>query len=330
MIRRPLVVLALLYGCGDNLTGTPLDQLDAEADRVRCERLVRCGLFADDGSCDGFFRLRPDLDLTAAIAAGVVRYDGASASQCHDALATISCDTSARDARIQPRACTQMFSGTLDDDAPCSLDEECSSGTCSIPVCPELCCTGTCREVRPIAKVDEPCELDLDCVPDTFCGKDLACHPLVAEGGLCDDDRECDYHLGCIGPSDLMAGNCRALPLVGESCPYLRCAELGAVCDASHVCVAVGLPGAPCTSGDDCSPVARCDADAGVCTEVPRLGEACTFACAGESFCDVMGSQTCVAPRADTEPCFSDFECASLYCAEGPAFDACAERPLCF
>ncbi len=31
-----------------------------------------------------------------------------------------------------------------------------------------------------------------------------------------------------------------------------------------------------------------------------------------------MTTQTCVAPRANTEPCFSDVECASLFCAEGP------------
>jgi hypothetical protein len=329
-MRRRFVVLALLAGCGDNLTGTPLEQFDAESDQARCDRLVRCGLFVDQAACDGFFRLRPDVNLTSAIEAGIVGYVGPAARQCHEALATVSCDTSARDARIAPLACTQMFVGSLAEDAPCSLDEECASGTCTLPVCPELCCTGTCRGRRAVGNVDDPCELDRDCVADTFCGNDQICHPLVTEGGLCDDDRECDYHLGCIGPTELMPGNCRVLPLLGESCPYQRCAELGAVCNASHVCVAVGLPGTPCASGDDCSPLARCDTTAGVCTEVPRLGEPCTFTCAGESFCDVNGSKTCIAPRANTEPCSSDAECASLYCAEGPVFDACAVRPLCF
>ncbi len=329
-MRRSLLVVALLAACGDNIVGTPLDELEAERNRVRCERLVRCGLFADDASCSGFFRRRPDVNLTSAIAAGIVRYDGPSASACHAALAEVRCDTASRDARVLPLACTQMFTGTIGDAGACALDEECSSGSCGVPVCPELCCTGPCRPARSAGAIGEACELDRDCVADTFCSADLVCQPLVGEAGLCDDDAECEYHLGCIGPSDLMPGNCRALPLVGESCPYMRCAEVGAVCSAARVCERVGLPGAPCTTAADCSPVARCDLDTGTCAEVPSLGEACTSTCAGESWCDFMTSQTCIAPRPDGQVCFSDLECATLFCGEGPAFDACAVRPRCF
>ncbi len=256
MLCRLVILAALLSGCGDNIVGTPVVDFDAERDLARCERLVRCGLFAEAATCEGFFRLRPDVNLLSAIEAGVVGYDGVSASRCHAALAVMTCDSSARDARVPPLACTQIFSGSLATDASCAFDEECSSGSCDVPLCAELCCTGTCRAARPEAELDEACELDLDCTGNTFCGKDLICHALVAEAGLCEADSECDYGLGCIGPTELMAGNCRAMPAIGESCPYMRCAEIGAVCSAAHVCVAVGLPGSPCASDAECSPLA--------------------------------------------------------------------------
>lgn len=326
----PGVVLVVVFGCGDNLTGTPLEDFDAERARARCDQLVRCGLFTDDATCATFFRKRPDADLVAALAAGVVRYEGVNAKQCNDELAAMSCDTSARDARIRTEACERMFVGTIAAGAQCAFDDECASGSCNIPVCPEACCRGTCRVAHETRAIGAACEIDGDCADDAFCGEDLVCHALVSVGGLCEDDTECEYRLGCIGASELMAGNCRELPLVGEPCPYLRCAELGAVCTAARMCVALGLPGAPCASAADCSPFARCDLAGGVCVDVPTLAMPCTSSCGGEAWCDFAVSGTCEPPKQNGAPCGSDDQCASLDCQQGPAFDSCGDRPLCF
>lgn len=326
---RCLSLLVIVCACGDNLTGTPFDELEVEANRARCERFVRCGLFAEEATCTSFFRKRPDVNLHAAIAAGIVRYDGPSAERCHRELAALTCDTSAREARVRSLACEQMFAGTLPAGAACRLGEECRSGACEVPACPEACCTGTCRAARAFAELDAACTLDDDCVDDAYCGDDLVCHPLVTTGGSCESDCECEFHLGCIGATPLMAGNCRELPLVGEPCPYLRCAELGATCQAGR-CIALGLPGAPCASGADCSPFAQCDAAANRCVDTPRLAEPCTARCAGEAWCDFMGLGMCTAPQPNGAPCGSDDQCLSLDCVEGPAFDSCADRPLCF
>jgi hypothetical protein len=161
-------------------------------------------------------------------------------------------------------------------------------------------------------------------VAETFCGGGT-CIPLAKRGEPCRVDANCDYGFACIGASDLEDGACRAMPLLGESCPYMRCAELGAMCNSAQLCVPLGLPGAPCITGADCSPLLECGAD-GRCADLPHLGEPCTFGCAGEAWCS---QSRCVAPEENTTPCTSDNQCASQYCQEGVVFDQCVDRPVC-
>jgi len=320
----------LATACGDNLTGTPIEEFQAEADAARCAYLVRCGLFASADTCGAFFRDRPDVDRDAALAAGKVYYNGVAAQRCHAALAELSCDAASREGRVLPAACDEIFNGLVDDGDACAFDTECRSERCDTTGCePFTCCSGTCLATRERAAIGKGCEVSADCVVDAYCAPEGVCQRLVGEGGSCDVDGDCDYGLACIGASELMPGNCRAMPLVGESCPYLRCAEIGATCNASHVCVPLGLPGAACASAADCSPFARCDVASGTCADVPTLGQACEGTCAGEAFCEA-GSKTCVAPLANTTPCTSDNQCASLFCGEGPVFDACADQQACF
>lgn len=324
---RSVLFAALVCACGDNHTGISIDEFNQAKTAAQCARFARCGLFQDKATCQAFFRKRPDRDLEAAVAAGVVRYEGASAERCLEALADATCDGASREARVLPRACEDMFVGSLTAGEPCALDEECISGACDVPLCGELCCVGTCRPAVAFASVGEACERDDDCVPDAFCGDDSTCEVLGLDGDICRADRQCAFGFGCIGATPQMPGNCRALGANDEPCPYLRCAEIGASCKNGH-CTAVGLPGDPCTSAADCSPFVRCDLELGRCAPVPSLGEACLGACAGEAYCD-PDAQICVAPRENTAPCSAANQCESLFCAEGPAFDACADRPLC-
>lgn len=324
---RPCLVLAALVACGDNLQGLPFDQFDEASQRARCERLVRCGLFAESSTCDGFFRKRPNLDLEAAVAAGLVRYSGTAAELCLKALAAQSCDSASRDGRLVPDVCRSVFTGFSSAGEDCVSDEECESGVCVNPACGQLCCRGVCREKRAPKPVGGPCELDGDCVHDLACGRDGVCHVLGGEGDLCDDDNECAYGSACIGPSELMAGNCRKQPLLGEVCLYQRCAELGAIC--AGTCVPIGLAGSPCVSAKDCSPFTLCDSDLQRCVEVPTLGEPCSTICAGESWCDGL-THACADPKPNGEPCSASDQCASLFCGEGVVFDACDAFPQCF
>lgn len=323
---RKALFLLLCAACGDNNTGIPFEELEAVANRARCDRLVRCGLFPDDGSCVTFFRKDPQVNLRAALERDIVRYDGASARQCEEALALVGCNELERDARVLPESCELMFRGTREDGATCAVDEECRSGLCDAPGCPEgQCCTGTCGRQR-YAKLDEICVADLDCFPDAYCASTMTCQPLVGVGGECRSDRQCGYGLGCIGANQFMPGNCRKLPLLGEPCPYMRCAEIGAYCSGG-TCMARGLPGAVCESNADCSPFMECS-ESKVCAALPRLAEPCTSRCAGESTCNVDTGR-CEAPRADGELCTSGDQCESLVCVDGPAFESCIPAPVC-
>lgn len=323
-----LALAATLFACGDNEAGLPLESFETSILHARCERLTRCGQFADVDTCDAYFRKRPNLDLEAALAAGVVRYSGPAASLCIAELAAQSCDTSSRDARVPPDVCLHVFTGTRAEGDHCTLDEECASGSCDSPPCGSPCCPGQCRPNRTPAPAGAQCELDRDCRHDLFCGRDGTCHGLGGDGALCADDNECDYGFACIGPSELMEGNCRKQPAIGEPCLYQRCADLGAFCNAG-TCSPSGLPGARCTSSKDCSPFMLCDATLESCVDVPRLGAACTTICAGEAWCD-NETETCAEPKQNAEPCSAGDQCESLFCEEGVVFDACGPMPRCF
>jgi len=310
------------------------DQLDRELQRARCERLVRCGLFADDASCLAYFWVLSDPSVAGAIAARKVDYDGALARQCVDATAAQSCDLTAPEARAAPAACSRMLAGTLAGGAACAIDAECASGTCEPATCPEIgCCVGACRPVQPPGAAGTACAKSSECAPALVCASDRTCRELASSGQDCASDRECAAGLGCINPLSTMPGTCRALPHRGEDCPYLRCADEGLRCDeATRRCVALGLPGAACSGPGECSPYLECDPDAQRCREFPQLGMPCRAGCGGEAFClrDGAPTGTCAAPQPDGSPCTAYNECASFYCEAGPIFDSCKDAPVCF
>jgi hypothetical protein len=293
---------------------------------ARCDRLVRCGLLTTPQACTSFFRVPDEDNLYAAIDAGVIDYDPSNAQRCLKALAALPCDTTAREAREPIEACRRMLAGSREVGEECSFDLECASGSCDEPVCPtDTCCTGTCLATR-VAAVGAPCTADEECVEGAFCTRQGACTPLATQGQPCRLDANCAPRLLCIGATELEDGACREGPLLGGQCPYMRCAELGARCNAGGVCVPVGMPGAVCASDAECSQFTICG-PSNLCIDMPLLGQPCDFRCAGEAWCS-MGR--CVAPVENTTPCTADNQCASLYCEEGIVFDQCADRPVCF
>jgi hypothetical protein len=174
----------------------------------------------------------------------------------------------------------------------------------------------------------ERCANDEECVPGMFCSGGV-CVVLSQRGQQCRLDTHCDYGLACIGATEQEAGACRALPLLGESCPYLRCAEVGAFCNASQICAPLGLPGTPCSRDAECSPYGQCGGG-GVCEDTPHLGMACKGNCAGEAWCNRSSGQgICSAPQEDHSPCAVDEQCTSLHCEAGSFFNYCVALPIC-
>lgn len=326
-MRRAVAAVAIVIGCGDNIQpSVELAELRAERTSAECERYVRCGLVADHATCVAYFRQRPIDSLLAAIAAGIVSYDGVAARRCFDALAKLSCDATTREVRIEPPECGAIFVGTRTANEECALDEECVSGECTTPTClPDMCCPGVCAGALTEVALGDACGSDTVCSADAFCGDDGVCRSLAGVGQPCRNEAHCEFGLGCIGATELQAGACRALPHIGESCPYQRCAEIGLRCNGAFVCEAFGLPGNTCTDDSNCSSFSPCESS--TCVATPGLGMPCTRTCGGESWCN--GTE-CVELLQPNEPCGANNECASLYCSEGPIFDFCAERAVCY
>lgn len=320
---RYLALVSVFLGCGDNGSTISFEQRTAAETRARCERLARCGEFSTAESCIAFFRPRLEASLARAVEIGIVKFDPFNEEQCLRDLAEASCDRTHQTARLASLACQGALIGTITTGAACAFDEECVSGRCAVELCPALqCCPGTCLGNRNTVGGD--CMVDRDCVDDAFCSTEKKCVALAKAGAACRADRQCVFGLACVGATPSEAGACRALPALGESCPYDRCADINARCNASGTCVAVGLPGASCASDVECSQYARCSGS--ICVDVPTLGMPCDSICGGEAFCD---NGTCVAPLENSTPCNADGECASQLCVEGPIFAACATSPVC-
>lgn len=326
------VCIAVATACGS--ASVRLEDFELTAQDAKCARLVRCGLFVSTEICDGYFRSPPTSSLGPARAAGRLDFDGAAAKQCNDALAAQGCDATSREVRVLPDACAKMFHGKVADGAPCSFDAECSSARCDLPACGDgVCCVGACGPTRSRGLAGDACDRTSECTDGLFCGSDHACHALGAAQASCTGDEQCDYGLACLQASPSLPGACAKLPQIGELCPYHRCAGLNTTCDASTHCVAMGLPGAPCSGHGDCSPFAECDLANHVCIELPTLGMRCDVACAGEAWCDreadpVLG--TCTVPQPNGTPCDEADKCASQSCKPGPVFASCQDFPVCF
>lgn len=309
--------------------------LDREMQQARCEHLVRCKLVPDEASCLAITRPLPNPSVSGAVAAHKITYDGERARQCVDGIASQSCDFAAHDAHVSPSACSEMLSGHVADGDSCSIDAECASGTCVLPMdCPDTgCCVGQCRATQAPAAAGGACNKPRDCKAGLVCGADLTCHAPEGEGQACRGDPECNDGLACVGVTDL-PGTCRTLPRAGERCPYQRCASENLRCDgATNTCIVAGLAGDSCTTSIECSIYLECDATTHMCREFPRLGMPCDGTCVDDSFCllDSSGlTGTCAALLPNNSPCGGDQECVSGYCPDGPVFRSCVDLPVCF
>ncbi len=325
-----MFALLVVGACGDNITGLRLDEVDQARQDAECARLERCGLFTDAASCAAYLRPRRQDSRNAAVGAGAIRFNGVAAERCFRWIAQSSCDATSNSARVPPRDCDEIFVGTHAVGTTCFFDTECESGVCDQPACRrDLCCEGMCGPPRRRGLVDSACTDDRNCVVGTYCNADKKCRTLEPVGSPCLDDGQCAYDLGCIG-AGVDPGTCRPLALIGESCPYLRCSEIGALCSGAQTCVSSG-PGAACSGDGECSFYGLCDGTRNICAAVPTVGQPCITRCAGESWCDHEATTPiCAAPLEDAAACMTDEACESRLCEEGPVFDYCAPAPVCY
>ncbi len=332
MHKLMIVTMVLIGACGG--TGAvSLDDYQAARRDAVCQYLVKCGNLESVDTCRANFGSvfgRFSASDRAAFDMGKAMFDGAAAATCLDAIATRSCDTTSRSARVLPDACDQIASGTLAGGASCAQDIECSSLHCDVPACNLACCTGTCGGDAPVtAKLGESCA-SAKCDSTSYCdAKTTTCIALQPEGAACASESACDFGLACV----IRDGGqlCAALPKLGEACTDY-CREQGTTCSATtKTCAKQGNQGAACMTSLDCSLFYFCDTT-NQCTSDRVVGTACHFGdvCAGAGFCDAPSTNamgTCVLPKADGAPCQRNSDCDSQSC--DPATLVCGPEPVC-
>ncbi|MFO0616974.1 MAG: hypothetical protein U0414_30545 [Polyangiaceae bacterium] len=238
-----------------------------------------CARFA---ACDHGYRLKiayaDDATCRAAVRAdcldGLQAPDaGAGVSEvtaCATALAAASCDDLGH-----VEAC--RFKGKRAEDAACSVDEQCQSGTCQRSNDTQGC--GKCLKIYKAGDAcTEGCGPELTCV-------DSKCAPLGRVGAPCKGPRS------CLGSATCKAGTCAAQPLEGDACNVDPNSDSQVFCYFPYGC-----------EGKKCVP-----------RKLANLGEACG---AGQgpfctrSTCDAR-TQKCVALPGEGEACDAATECAA-------------------
>jgi hypothetical protein len=303
-----IVAIACNHGNGGGIA--PADYATEAANAV-CDYDVRCGLFADQASCLAYGLVSVDAGFLMLLDSGKATFDGNAAQACLDWISNRSCDQTQMDARVEIAACSQFVVGTVAMNGACEQNAECVSGACATADCQQACCTGTCVAAEGPAGSGDPC-VTRSCDSSLACSMAGVCVPLGGSGAGCMLSSDCDFGLGC------PAGECAPLPAIGDPCPTGECADIGAVCDDASMCVMVGLPGAPCTTNDDCSKYAECNGT--TCVAQPTLGQPCDVGCSDGSYCNIpdggSGVGTCDALGSDGDPCTRDAQCTSFNCGD--------------
>lgn len=338
MIRASRVVgpvVGLLMAAACNATryddDVPVDQAEAV-----CAYMVRCGLFVGSELCVDYFTaaFTPDADLAAALDDGSVRYDGKAARACFDTIRESECAANYFGRGPDDPNCEMIFEGTIADGDPCWIDEQCVSGRCNDPgSCDAACCMGWCSDTSTevLPALGEACKAGEECSGGAYCDYEgtWTCLARQASGAACELDRECEVGLACL------AGACHPGVAEGEPCIDNRCGDVPYYCNIeSGICSAFGQAGAGCsTLSSTCALGFTCAVD--TCAPVGGLGTACSggpfdLGCALGFWCDDElgsdGAGTCQAVKENGAACLRDEECVSRHCGEA---DTCEAEVAC-
>lgn len=338
-----------------------LEQLEARQIQSLCEQLFSCPtvgdaerlLFRDRAQCEAYLRdsrsLRLD-DLRRGVAAGVIRYDGAAAQQCLDALR--DCSLLPLSPTRQPAVCRAVFLGTVAVDGACQRSEECLGDSyCAVSTSTTGGCPGTCKPRR---SVGSPCVADAQCQQQGLRGaaacvfdatlargvcRDVTRGPAGAEGARCDLDPQTFVEATCAAGLYCNRGTTRCERPIAEGQP---CTGEGDRCDGAATCAPSATSELrtcqPLTlrreagqSCDDrvvyCSPLDGLACDGATCAAsrppAGPEGAACTRSdyaapcdpglyCGGEG-----GARSCRRQHALGEACDEDDACADGSCVDG-------------
>jgi hypothetical protein len=241
-----------------NCLSNPLD---------RCTQIVR-GKLARDATCISTTQCADGLNCGVSERT-CVPAPGAG-SGCDPALAM--CDTSMDLVCSTARSC--VTAPTLGEPCPDSLcDPNDSTNLVCSPAMPSQ--APTCHPLATAA--GDACVGTGTCADSLYCGADMKCAPVLAEGMGCDptaDVGQCDRSMGLA--CDAQAMRCVfGFARLGEHCDASKpCWQ--SFCPASGMCRPFDLEGQSCSEATSCIPPLVCPA--GLCTQPPNYalpGDSC-------------------------------------------------------
>ncbi len=235
-------------------------------------------------------------DISEAVAAKRITYNASQAQDCLTDLQALL-DTSAcnigsqigNDTFFSRRSCETVLQGTLAEEAPCTMDDECQSGLECESSNEEDICYGTC--------VPQPC--NDACSNNQYCKEgetreEDECVKFLAKGESCVFSSECGAGLKC-GAQSICEEEEEDAPII------LR--DMGEVCDLGAT--------SWCKQGLTCVDFSFAT-ERGVCGPPRNEGEECLFF---ECRIDLVCTQgTCTKPLTNGGSCEVDSDCISLNC----------------
>jgi hypothetical protein len=370
----PFAFLALAAGCtpDDGVASVTLDTVGADTAAAYCRAIFACptagdlaetrAIFGDEAACRaGYVRAigAPLTDLVSLARAGSVRFDGAAARRCFDAIGA-SCELDAGEA-----ACRGVFTGTAAVGASCFVSEQCAGdawcdhgGSASTPAtCPGTCrarlalgagCTSSAQCTRVGVQESASCGGDgsgrcVDQRRTRAAAVGQACGTQSVAGNVA-TLADCQPGLVCVYPSAPTpdgpdGGTCRRPVADGAACDVggAPCAGIGRCVPASAgaatgTCQSVTVlhtEGAACDDRRVCNPARRLACLGGTCrsTGTGGVGTPCTrdygaLICDPGFYCQgtgLVGEGTCQQQVAVGAACTSHAACTSGECSGSPA-----------
>lgn len=240
-----------------------------------CERELSCQRFATVDGCRAELRPRTLL-IALAIQRGTARYDQAQMDACRSALRAFGCpnDLFAHDAPfyavVHDCRLGRGAVGLLGEGDLCVQDAECADFRCAKvdPSCHQACCESRCvANPRVVVDRGEPCVgRDTTCDDDSYCDGEVCTAKHLDAGAECERGDECAWPLVCS-----FLGTCERLGGQVETCHVVGCEDERHVCNGR--CMRRRLPGAECTTENDCVRYAICIEL--TCVRMPEPGEPC-------------------------------------------------------
>ncbi len=284
-------------GGGDGALGPSADQACAGLAKARCQRLAACSSQdlttrdGDEATCEA----REKSSCLHGLAAPSTASTPSTAEACAAAIAASTCPSFLGNVPIP--ACAAKAGG-LAAGASCAFASQCQSTFCAVPK------GSACGICAPVPKVGDSC-LSVGCGPDLHCGKTAQlCVAFVANSGVCDGDKVCDFGLGCVTAKGASTGTCQ--PLVGTE---------GGACDGKEQT----LPGCDRSLGLWCPSTGKCAKVSGFA----KGGEACGLIDPAATFLS-CSSGACIVPTGAA----GKGTCAAT-AAEGGACDIGGDGPAC-